>query len=87
MGLNDITCGSITAAELVTSSGGLTMGADQKITLPSSYTTLPGAGQLGYFQSVKNSGPFIATAGQLGKCYWGFFESCSRILCVDWIFI
>jgi hypothetical protein len=65
MGLNDITCGSITAAELVTSSGGLTMGADQKITLPSSYTTLPGAGQLGYYQSAKNSAAYAVTLVQL----------------------
>ena len=61
MGTNDITCGSVTASEVVTANGGLTLGADDKITLPTTYTTAPTKGQLGGVQSAKNTSLFTLT--------------------------
>ena len=61
MGTNDIICGQITASEVVTANGGLVMGDDDKITLPTTYTTAPIKGQLGGIQSAKNTALFTLT--------------------------
>ena len=56
---NGITAsGILTVGGLFTANGGVTLGADDKLTLPSSYTTAPTISQLGGVTSAKNSATY-----------------------------